>query len=104
MNAARADDPACPTSSVSVSHPRYSYADGVATVTGIVTQNCDVALGSHLKFTAYYSDGSVAFTDDFWPDSRSNIPSGTHFPFEDQEQTARPPTRYAVMVLGSHPW
>lgn len=104
LNDAHAGAPACPTSSVSVTHTRYSYTDGFATVTGIVTQTCGSAVGVHLKFTAYYADGSVAFTDDFWPNSTSNIPSGTRFPFEDQQQTAIAPVRYSIMVLGTETW
>ena len=57
-----------------ISHVRTSWDTnpGAVTITGIITNKCAEAAGPELKWTAYYSDGSVAFSKDFWPASTVN--------------------------------
>lgn len=99
---------ACSPSLVQLDHVHYSYeviADmGVATVTGILTQDCDIAVGVQLKWTGYYADGSVAFTQDFWPNSVSNIPPKIASPFEMQQFDNLKPTKYTLTVESASPW
>lgn len=98
------DSRTCSLSSISVDHLRFWYDDGYSNVTGIITQNCSMAIGVELRFTGYFSDGSVAFTEGFWPNATSNIPSGTSMPFEGLNDAAIKPSRYTITVADTHQW
>lgn len=86
----------CSLSSVHIQHVRIVYSDGFVKVTGIVSQDCGYSVAVGLRFTGYYSDGSVAFTDVFYPNSTSNLPTGVAIPFEYYESTKIEPVRYTV--------
>ena len=75
-----------------------------ATLTGIITSHCKYAAGVQLKWTAFNSDGSVAFSDDFWPASTTNIPPGTEYPFEMMNESPRGKWTYTVQPISVSVW
>jgi len=78
----------------------YDYAK----LTGIVRHSCSFAVGVQLKWTAYNSDGTVAFSQDFWPASTTNIPPNTDYPFEMMNTAPRGKWRYTVEAIGVDQW
>ena len=94
----------CGASNVSLSNIQYSYDGFASKVTGNLRQNCLIAVAVELKWTGYYADGSVAFSDDEWPNSTSNIPPNIDFPFELTEPTKIAPTTYTLAFVGAKPW
>jgi hypothetical protein len=81
-------------------HVEYDYAK----LTGIVTNNCKYAAGVQLKWTAFNSDGTVAFSEDFWPASTTNIPPGTDYPFEMMDTAPRGKWTYEVDPIALKVW
>lgn len=74
--------PICSASDFSVDKLNAGIEYGYAKLTGIVRNGCDVSAGVELKWTAYNSDGSVAFSHTFFPASTVNIAPKTNYPFE----------------------
>jgi hypothetical protein len=96
--------PSCGPASVTISklnaYREYDYAH----LTGVIRHNCDHAIGIHLKWTAYNSDGTVAFSDDFWPASTTNIPPNTDYPFETMNEAPRGKWHYEVQAIDVNTW
>ncbi len=78
----------------------YSYAR----LTGRITNNCTASAGPKLKWTAYNSDGTIAFSTDFWPASTTNIAPGTSYPFETMNSAPQGRWTYTVQVIGVDHW
>lgn len=81
-------------------HVEYDYAK----LTGIVTNNCKYAEGVQLKWTAFNSDGTVAFSEDFWPASTTNIPPGADYAFEMMDTAPRGRWTYEVKPIALNVW
>lgn len=75
-----------------------------ARLTGIVSHNCPTAAGVELKWTAYNSDGSVAFSDNFYPASTTNIPANTDYPFETMNRAPVGKWTYRVAPISIQKW
>ncbi len=71
---------------------------------GTLSHNCPTAVGVELTWTGYYADGSVAFNRNFWPNSTSNIPSGTKLPFETMNPMGIPIDRASLSVKNVRTW
>ena len=82
--------PGCGPENVTIEKVNFRRSGDYTYATGVIKHNCKVAVGVELKWTGYYSDGSVAFSRSFWPNSISNIPRNTDFPFEDMNLTKIP--------------
>jgi hypothetical protein len=82
------------------SHVEYDYAK----LTGVVTNNCKSAVGVQLKWTAFNSDGTVAFSEDFWPASTTNIPPGADYAFETMNTAPRGRWTYRVEPIALNIW
>jgi hypothetical protein len=78
----------------------YDYA----TLTGIVTNHCTSAVGVQLKWTAFNSDGTIAFSEDFWPASTTNIPPQTDYAFEMMASAPRGRWTYTVEPISINVW
>lgn len=78
----------------------YDYAH----LTGIVRHNCSSAVGVQLKWTAFNADGTVAFANNFWPASTTNIPPNTDYAFEMMNAAPRSKWRYTVEPVGIYSW
>ena len=63
--------------------------DGYARLTGVVRNNCSISAGIQLKWTAFNKDGSVAFSQDFWPAHTTNIAPSSDYPFEMMNSAPR---------------
>ncbi|HVA79839.1 MAG TPA: hypothetical protein VNF29_02830 [Candidatus Binataceae bacterium] len=73
-------------------------------LTGIITNGCANAAGPELKWTVYNSDGTVAFSQDFWPASTVNIAPRTNYPFEYPHAAPRGRWSYEVRVVSVDQW
>jgi len=94
----------CTAADFSVSKLRVSTEYDNAKLTGIVTSHCTSAGGVKLKWTAYNADGSVAFSDDFWPASTTNIPPNTNYAFESMNTAPRGKWTYRVEPVSVDVW
>jgi hypothetical protein len=94
----------CSINNIVIKKPNFRYSGDYAYVTGILNQSCKGAIGVELKWTAFYKDGSVAFSQTFWPNSISNIPANTDFPFEFMNSSKIPPASYTIIVNGARIW
>ena len=75
-----------------------------AKLTGIVTSHCASAVGVQLKWTAFNTDGTVAFSSDFWPASTTNIPPNTDYAFEMMDSAPRGKWTYRVEPIKVTIW
>ncbi len=94
----------CTASDFSVTKLRAYTEYDYAKLTGIVTSHCKYAAGVQLKWTAFNSDGSVAFSDDFWPASTTNIAPGTEYPFEMMNTAPQGNWTYTVQPISLSVW
>jgi DNA-directed RNA polymerase subunit RPC12/RpoP len=94
-NRAATDDP-CPPGKFLVVNHRAVSDSGYAKLTGLVKNTCAVSAGVRLKWTALNSDGTVAFSDDFFPAHTTNIAPGAEYPFETSNHA--PPGRWTYTV------
>lgn len=78
----------CPDPMVVVSKVTVYYERLGPRVTGIVRHSCRQAVGIELKWTMYETDGSVIFSDEWWPASAFNIPPNTDYAFDHQRFTS----------------
>lgn len=94
----------CDPSRFTVSNAQ-AYADhGYAHLTGIVRHDCVVAAGIRLKWTAFNADHTIAFSEDFWPASTTNIPPNTDYPFEMMNTAPRGSWTYTVVPVSVSYW
>ncbi len=103
-NASSAAIPTCSPRNVTLNKTTVNTRGDYATLTGIVRHNCPGSTGLKLKWTAYNSDGSVAFSQEFWPASTNNIPANTDFPFQFMNQAPRGQWTYIVVPAEVHAW
>ncbi len=75
-----------------------------ATLTGVVTSHCRAAAGVQLKWTAYNSDGTVAFSNDFWPASTTNIAPQSDYAFQMMNASPRGRWSYTVTPISVNTW
>ena len=102
--AATAHKPTCGPANVSLSKLRTVTEHRYVTLTGLVRHNCLTAVGVQLKWTAYNPDGSIAFTDNFWPASVLNIQANTDYPFEKINPAPPGNWKYTVEAVGIDHW
>lgn len=94
----------CTAADFSLSKLKANAEYEVAKLTGIVTSHCASAAGVQLKWTAFNSDGTVAFSEDFWPASTTNIPPRTDYAFEMMNSAPRGKWTYRVEPIGVNVW
>jgi hypothetical protein len=94
----------CSAADFSLARVRAQTDYDYAKLTGVVTNHCTVAVGVQLKWTAFNSDGTVAFSEDFWPASTTNIPPGTDYPFEMMDAAPRGKWTYKVEPIALNRW
>lgn len=94
----------CTVADFSLSKTKANTEYEEAKLTGIVTSHCASAAGVQLKWTAFNSDGTVAFSSDFWPASTTNIPPHTDYPFEMMESAPRGKWTYQVEPIKVNVW
>lgn len=95
---------ACNADDFSLSKVKGSTEYEEAKLTGILTNHCASAVGVQLKWTAFNSDGTVAFSNDFWPASTTNIPPNTDYPFEMMNSAPRGKWTYRVEPIKVNTW
>ena len=96
----------CEISDFVISNVRTSWNTngGAVMLTAVVTNSCAESAAPQLKWTAYYGDGSVAFTDEFWPASTGNIAPHQSYHIQDM-QLARPHNWiYTLEVVRVNKW
>lgn len=94
----------CSASNVTVSNLKATIDDGFARITGMVRHNCKSSAGVELIWTAFNSDGSIAFSDRFWPASTVNIPSDTDYPFDTMNKAPKGKWTYRVQPAATNIW
>jgi hypothetical protein len=94
----------CTPAAFSLAKTRASVEYDYAKLTGIVSNHCKQAVGVQLKWTAFNSDGTVAFSQDFWPASTTNIPPTTDYPFEMMAAAPRGKWTYKVEPVALRQW
>lgn len=94
----------CTPDQMSLANLSVTTASGFAHLTGVIRNHCRDAEGVQLKWTAYYADGSIAFSHDFWPASVSNISAGTEYPFETMNEAPHGKWTYKVQPINVHAW
>jgi hypothetical protein len=77
---------------------------GYVRLTGIVHNGCSYAMGVKLKWTVYNSDGTIAFSNDFYPANTTNIPPNTDYPFETMNSAPRGKSQYTVEPISLQQW
>ena len=77
---------------------------GYVYVTGTIINRCSEAAGVQVKITAYDSAGTVIDTTDEWPDSVSNIPAGSSFPFKSMMRYQRGMKKFSVVPISTQRW
>jgi hypothetical protein len=106
----RADSPSsshsntCAPGDFTISNVRATTEYSYAHLTGAVVNNCEKSAGPRLKWTAYNSDHTVAFSNDFWPASTVNIAPHASYPFETMNSAPRGQWTYTVQVIGVDHW
>lgn len=95
---------ACSASDVQVSKFTTRRQGNFVYATGVLRHDCAGAQGVELTWTGYFSDGSVAFSRSFWPNSTSNIPPGVEFPFETMNSVRIPIERSTISVKSVRAW
>lgn len=99
-----ADSPSCSARNITVIKTSAQTEYDEAKLTGIVTNHCTSAVGVQLKWTAYNSDGTIAFSNDFWPASTTNIPPNTNYAFEMMDTAPRGRWTYTVEPIATSVW
>jgi hypothetical protein len=99
-----ATQPSCTAADFSVSKVRENTEYEYAKLTGIVTCHCIAAAGVQLKWTAFNADGTVAFSDDFWPAGTTITPPNTRYAFETMNMAPRGNWTYRVESIGVNTW
>lgn len=94
----------CTINNVQIKKPHFTYVGEYARFTAILNHSCKGAVGVKLKWTGYYADGSIAFTNSLWPNSISNIPPNVDFPAEFMHGTKVPPKEYTLTVSDVYTW
>lgn len=94
----------CTAADFSISKARAMTEYDEATLTGVVTNHCKSSAGIRLKWTAYNSDGTVAFSNDFWPASTTNIAPGRDYPFQMMNTAPRGKWTYEVEPVSVDIW
>jgi hypothetical protein len=96
----------CEPSDFVISHMRTSWdiGGGALMLAGVITNNCTAPAGPELIWTGYYGDGSVAFSDEFWPASTVNIAPHQSYHFHDMKLTRPHNWRYTLSVVHVHQW
>jgi hypothetical protein len=96
--------PTCTAADFSLSKLKANAEYDEAKLTGIITSHCASASGIQLKWTAFNSDGTVAFSNDFWPASTTNIPPHTNYAFEMMNSAPRGKWTYRVEPISVRVW
>lgn len=73
-------------------------------VTGKLKNNCLIATGIQIKVTIYDAAGGVLSSNDTWPASTNNIPTGADFPFETMERRRPGFKSVDVRVIAVYQW
>jgi hypothetical protein len=94
----------CTAADFSLSKEKATEGDDEATLTGVITSRCSAAAGVQLKWTAFNTDGTVAFSSDFWPASTTNIPPKSDYPFEMMNAAPRGKWTYTVEPISTNVW
>lgn len=96
----------CQPSDFAISHVRthWHITGGALTLAGVITNNCAVPAGPELIWTGYYADGSVAFTDEFWPASTVNIAPHQSYHFHDIQLFQPHKWKYTLSVAHVQRW
>jgi hypothetical protein len=95
---------ACRPGNFAVSKLSGAQEYGYAKLTGIVRNACAYASGVELRWTAFNSDGSVAFSDTFYPASTTNIAPGVDYPFETSNKAPLGRWTYTVTPVSVQQW
>lgn len=100
----QATSQSCTAADFSVSKEKATTEYEEAKLTGVITSRCASAAGIQLKWTAFNSDGTVAFSSDFWPASTTNIPPHSDYPFEMMSAAPRGRWTYRVEPISVNVW
>lgn len=110
-NAKRSDDAflrsspdPCSTSGVWLDNTAMTESSGYVHLTGIVHHSCQKALGVELKWTVYNGDGTVAFSQEFWPAHSTNIAPDAPYPFETLNRAPASRSRFEVTPVRVSTW
>jgi DNA-directed RNA polymerase subunit RPC12/RpoP len=99
-----AADP-CPITKFLVINQRATSDEyGYAKLTGTVRNTCAISAGVELKWTAMNKDGSIAFSDDFFPAHTTNIAPGADYSFETSNHAPKGRWRYTIEPIRVYRW
>jgi hypothetical protein len=101
---AAAEPESCDAASFSVDKLHGTTERGYLRVTGIVHNDCDEPMGVQLKWTGYFADGSIAFSENFWPASTTNIHARSGYPFEAIHRAPEGESRYRIEPIRARSW
>lgn len=96
----------CKVSDFRVSPMRISWGTnaGAVTLTASVYNGCSQSAAPELKWTAYYPDGSIAFSEEFWPAGAVNMAPHSRYPFEYLELARPQDWKYTLRVVAVTQW
>jgi hypothetical protein len=94
----------CTPADFALSKLRTRTESSFARLTGVVRNNCAGSAGPQLKWTAYYSDGTIAFSDEFWPASTVNIPPHTDYALDMLHPAPLGKWTYKIEVINVQQW
>jgi hypothetical protein len=102
--AVKAATQSCTAADFSLSKLKANREYDEARLTGIVTSQCASAAGVQLKWTAFNTDGTVAFSSNFWPASTTNIPPRSDYAFEMMDTAPRGRWTFSVEPIAVNVW
>ena len=73
-------------------------------VTYFVSHSCSQAVGVQLRATGYYKDGSIAFSQEMWPGSISNLPPNVEIPKEWLQNVPAPIEKFELVPMEVKIW
>jgi hypothetical protein len=94
----------CTPTDFSISVPKIRIDGDFLYFTGVITNGCTQSAGPRLKWTAYYSDGTVAFSDEVWPASTINIAPHTNYAFELMHPAPQGRLTYEFRIVSIDRW
>lgn len=94
----------CTPDHFSISHLKGVIDHDYIRITGKVKHDCNSANGVALKITAYDQHDDVITSSTIWPDSTSNIPPNTDFPFEYPIRVTSAPKTFEAIPVEARRW
>ena len=94
----------CTIDNVEVKISRVEDEYGWLTTYYFLSHSCPFPVGIKLRKTGFYQDGSIAFSEEFWPGSVTNLPPNVQIPFESGIKLFVPIDRQELVPIEVNVW